>query len=176
MVHTVWSYWFVIYWFSEMKISQQNVKVNANLPTWIVHCRAPTPTASWNAEERWPIVPKVRDLKTIYDFNEEYSIPDTFTQDCPCNVNCPNGCDGCPNTICVCGENPLPQNEDNLQQCKKETSIDLGQCIIDCKNDEPCEKSCVALFKEQYAQCPCQVRRSENFLDLRRLKKNLEIY
>ena len=62
MVHTVWSYWFVIYWFSEMKISQRNVKVNANLLTWIVQCRAPTPTASWNAEESWPIVPKVRDL------------------------------------------------------------------------------------------------------------------
>ena len=44
----------------------------------------------------------------------------------------------------------------------KEKSIDLGQCIIDCKNDQSCEQSCVSMFKEQYDQCPCQVRRSEN--------------
>ena len=79
--------------------------------------------------------------------------------DCPCNTNCPNGCNGCPNPICVCGENPSPQNEDNLQECKKEKSIDLGQCIIDCKDDHSCEQSCVNLFKFQYEQCPCQVRR-----------------
>ena len=24
--------------------------------------------------------------------------------DCSCNSNCPNGCDGCPNPICACGE------------------------------------------------------------------------
>ena len=42
-----------------------------------------------------------------------------------------------------------------------EKSIDLGQCIIDCKNDESCEESCVTLFKEQYDLCPCQVRRSK---------------
>ena len=30
--------------------------------------------------------------------------------------------------MCVCGENPSPQNEHNLEQCKKETSIDLMHC------------------------------------------------
>ena len=59
----------------------------------------------------------------------------------------------------MCGENPSPQNEDNLQECMKEKSIDLGQCIIDCKNDQACEESCVNSFKYQYDQCPCQVRR-----------------
>ena len=70
----------------------------------------------------------------------------------------------------MCGENPSPQNEDNLQRCIKEKSIDLGQCIIDCKNDQSCEESCVDSFKEQYDQCPCQVRRSQKFNDFRRLE------
>ena len=73
-------------------------------------------------------------------------------------MNCPNGCNGCPNPICVCGENPSPQNEDNLKECMKEKSIDLGKCIIDCNNDQSCEQSCVDSFKDQYDQCPCQVR------------------
>ena len=51
MAHTVWGYWVVIYWFSEMKISQRNVKANANLHTLIVQCLALTQTASLNVEE-----------------------------------------------------------------------------------------------------------------------------
>jgi len=77
--------------------------------------------------------------------------------DCPCNTNCPDGCSGCPNPVCVCGENSTtPQNEENLEKCKLEKSIDLGQCIIDCKNDESCKQSCVNLFEAQYESCPCQ--------------------
>ena len=97
-----------------------------------------------------------------------------FFQDCPCNVNCPNGCDGCPNPICVCDENQSPQNEDNLQQCKKEKSIDLGQCIIDCKNDQSCEQSCVNLFKVRYDECPCQVKNRKTF-DFRKFDRENDI-
>ena len=86
-----------------------------------------------------------------------------YFQDCPCNVNCPNGCNGCANPICVCGENQSPQNENNLKECKKEKSIDLGQCIIDCKEDQSCEQSCDNLFKAQYEECPCQVRKILEF-------------
>ena len=78
-------------------------------------------------------------------------------QDCPCNNNCPNGCVDCQNPICVCGENPSPQNKENLETCKNEKSIDLGQCIIDCMNDQDCENTCVDRFKAQYETCPCQV-------------------
>ena len=78
--------------------------------------------------------------------------------DCPCNTNCPDGCNGCPNPICVCGQNKSPQNEDNLDRCKREKSIDLGQCIVDCNDDQTCEQSCVNQFKDQYNQCPCQVK------------------
>ena len=61
----------------------------------------------------------------------------------------------------MCGVNPSPQNEDNLQQCLKKKSIDLGKCIIDCKNDQSCEQSCVNLFKVRYDECPCQVRKTK---------------
>ena len=93
-------------------------------------------------------------------------------QDCPCDVNCPNGCNGCPNPICVCGENPSSQNEDNLQECKKEKSIDLGQCIIDCNDDQSCEQSCVNFFKVRYDECPCQVKKSKKAFDFRKLDQD----
>lgn len=72
-------------------------------------------------------------------------------------MNCPDGCSDCPNPICVCGENLSPQNKDNLDICSKQTSIDLGKCIIDCSNNEACENSCEDHFKTEYEGCPCQV-------------------
>ena len=72
--------------------------------------------------------------------------------DCPCNSNCPNGCVDCQNSICC-----LSKNKENLETCKKDKSIDLGQCIIDCKNDQTCENTCVDHFKAEYETCPCQV-------------------
>ena len=80
-------------------------------------------------------------------------------EDCPCNTNCPNGCIDCLNPICLCGGNPSQQNKENLETCKKDKSIDLGQCIIDCKNDQGCENKCVEHFKLDYETCPCQVSR-----------------
>ena len=41
--------------------------------------------------------------------------------------------------------------------CRTEKSINLGQCIIDCLNNQACESSCVGNFKLEYEQCPCQV-------------------
>ena len=87
----------------------------------------------------------------------------TNLSDCPCNVNCPNGCSDCSNPICVCGENPTPQNQLNLETCRKDKSVDLGLCIIECNNDQGCENACVETFKSQYGGCPCQVIVSENF-------------
>ena len=77
--------------------------------------------------------------------------------DCPFNVNCPNGCSDCLNPICVCGEKLSSHNEESLRRCMTDKSINLGQCIIDCKNDKVCESSCVELFKSEYEECPCQV-------------------
>ena len=81
--------------------------------------------------------------------------------DCPCNTNCPNGCAGCRHPICdehpICGGNDTDQNKENLEMCTNEKSIDLGQCIIDCGNNQLCERSCVELFKTEHGKCPCQV-------------------
>ena len=97
--------------------------------------------------------------------------------DCPCNLNCLNGCNGCPNPICVCGENMTRQNEDNFKECMQEKSIDLGRCIVDCKDDQLCEQSCVDLFKSRYDECPCQVsRRGEILLRSRRLDCTVMMY
>ena len=81
----------------------------------------------------------------------------SYVIDCPCNLNCPNGCADCSNPICVCGDNSTPQNKENLDTCTKQKSIELGQCIIACDGDQSCDQSCVDLFKSQHEECPCQV-------------------
>ena len=87
---------------------------------------------------------------------QKFDLQNFFT-DCPCNLNCPNGCSGCPNLICICGDNPTPQNKQNLETCRNEKSLDLGLCIIECNYDLGCEYSCVDTFKDKYRDCPCQV-------------------
>ena len=57
----------------------------------------------------------------------------------------------------MCGKNPSPQNEDNLNTCIKENSIELGQCILDCNENKSCEEACVEQFKSDHDNCPCQV-------------------
>ena len=78
---------------------------------------------------------------------------------CPCNDQCPNGCEDCPNPICVCGANPSPQNVDNLNNCTSVNSMDLGECILDCTKtgNKLCDESCVEDFRTQHQSCPCQV-------------------
>ena len=36
----------------------------------------------------------------------------------------------------------------------------LGQCILDCNDDNSCESDCVNTFKNEYSECPCQVSSS----------------
>ena len=36
----------------------------------------------------------------------------------------------------------------------------LGQCILDCNDDNSCESDCVNTFKIEYSECPCQVSSS----------------
>ena len=43
--------------------------------------------------------------------------------DCPCNINCSNGCNGCSNPICVCGEHSSPQNQDNLSSIERDKTF-----------------------------------------------------
>ena len=50
------------------------------------------------------------------------------------------------------------KNDDNFNACFTKNSKMLGQCIIDCNNDSSCETDCVSYFKNEHAECPCQVR------------------
>ena len=36
----------------------------------------------------------------------------------------------------------------------------LGQCILDCNDDNSCEMDCVLTFKNEQSECPCQVNSS----------------
>ena len=49
-------------------------------------------------------------------------------------------------------------NDDNLDACLTKNSKTLGQCILDCEDDISCESACVATFKVDHSECPCQVR------------------
>ena len=82
-----------------------------------------------------------------------------LSQDCPCAEHCPNGCNGCSNPICVCGVNGSPQNEKNLATCKNQRSIDMGDCIVECKyvDVQICQQNCVTNFVTKFDDCPCQV-------------------
>ena len=60
-------------------------------------------------------------------------------------------------------------NDDNLDACFTKNSKTLGQCILDCNDDEDCEASCVTNFKKEHDDCPCQVSyKNENCLFIRR--------
>ena len=76
---------------------------------------------------------------------------------CPCELGCPNGCAGCANPICVCGDQSTPENDENLKNCIGQNSIELGQCILDCDENETCEAGCIKEFKNHHKECPCQV-------------------
>ena len=78
---------------------------------------------------------------------------------CPCELGCPNGCAGCANPICVCGDQSTPQNDENLKTCVGQNSMELGQCILDCDENEICEAGCIKDFKNHHKKCPCQVIR-----------------
>ena len=76
---------------------------------------------------------------------------------CPCELGCPNGCADCRNPICVCGDQSTPQNDENLKTCIGQNSIELGQCILDCDENETCEAGCIKNFKNHHKNCPCEV-------------------
>ena len=48
-------------------------------------------------------------------------------------------------------------NDYNIDACFNNTSKTLGQCILDCKDDNSCETDCVSAFKNEHSKCPCQV-------------------
>ena len=99
---------------------------------------------------------------------------------CPCNVECPNGCDGCSNSICQCSVSTLSVNgrdlrhlnpcnkaltsliqdvEENFNwnKCLDQNGMTLGRCIYSCEDNSECEAACVEQFKTRTEDCPCEV-------------------
>ena len=80
-----------------------------------------------------------------------------LSSDCACKLNCPNGCDGCPNPICSCGENLSSEDQDNLNSCVRGKSLEFGQCYLNCERNAQCKTSCFDVFESEFESCPCQV-------------------
>ena len=55
-------------------------------------------------------------------------------------------------------------NADNQDACLSKTSKTLGQCILDCNDDNSCETACVSAFKDEHSECPCQVRGTQKII------------
>ena len=99
-------------------------------------------------------------------------------QDCikaECENQCPNGCNGCDNSICQCmvSSCPLLTNKLSLQyltavfqdvsenanwnKCMDVNGMSLARCIYSCQDNGDCENVCVEQFKTQTDNCPCEV-------------------
>ena len=95
--------------------------------------------------------------------------------DCPCELNCLDGCDECDNPVCDCevsfgsffftdslGEtlnNIIKVVEENpdWNRCIDDNSLKLGRCVYACENNEECEDDCLSRFKSRQLNCPCEV-------------------
>ncbi|CAG5105170.1 Oidioi.mRNA.OKI2018_I69.chr1.g1897.t1.cds [Oikopleura dioica] len=72
---------------------------------------------------------------------------------CPCFADCPNGCEGCANSICTCSS---PQTNNSFyKQCIKEASQGLNDCIGNCTANETCFEDCFDDFLMVSRKCPC---------------------
>ena len=77
---------------------------------------------------------------------------DCFRQ-CPCEQDCPNGCDGCAHSICTC-KNPGLENKHH-KQCMTEAMDEQYACLGDCNGDKSCLDACLEKFSEDSDRCPC---------------------
>ena len=72
--------------------------------------------------------------------------------DCPCMVNCPNGCDECHYCSCI-----WPDENKDYQQCYKVKELEYFECFLECSmGDLDCEADCLRDFHENLKVCPCQ--------------------
>ncbi|CAG5113968.1 Oidioi.mRNA.OKI2018_I69.chr2.g8056.t1.cds [Oikopleura dioica] len=73
--------------------------------------------------------------------------------DCPCNLNCPNGCDGCDHPLCnVCDA----ESNMHSQQCKNEAVQKESLCKKSCEmTDDDCYSQCHLELMNDKMECPC---------------------
>ncbi|CBY23939.1 unnamed protein product [Oikopleura dioica] len=73
--------------------------------------------------------------------------------DCPCAVNCPNGCDGCPNEVCSCYQPQL--DSPFYKTCMSEASTMFNGCVMGCPLNTTCHENCFSDFQDEAERCPC---------------------
>ena len=73
---------------------------------------------------------------------------------CPCFANCPDGCKGCPNSVCQCAD--LENNLDYVE-CESQVDQRYAECIVECdKTDSTCLTDCSREYADQIERCPCK--------------------
>ena len=99
--------------------------------------------------------------------------PSNRHSECPCDIDCPNGCTGCENSVCECSVSSLSTISEsvltvvfqdvtenaNWNQCLDVNGASLARCIYNCNDNGGCEDECVSQFKGRTADCPCEVSR-----------------
>ncbi|CAG5078362.1 Oidioi.mRNA.OKI2018_I69.PAR.g8966.t1.cds [Oikopleura dioica] len=78
-------------------------------------------------------------------------LTDCYTA-CPCFRDCPEGCENCPNSICLCVD---PENNPYTKQCSKAAFTRLDLCLESCYLDKNCMDDCLDNYKEEIDYCPC---------------------
>ena len=71
---------------------------------------------------------------------------------CPCQAQCPGGCDECNSAFCKC-QSDEPSNDQI--ECEEQASIELGDCILSCNGGQQCISTCLRAYDLQLFNCPC---------------------
>ncbi|CBY12283.1 unnamed protein product [Oikopleura dioica] len=80
------------------------------------------------------------------------SYTDCF-RSCPCYDFCPNGCEGCGNSICTC-KSPETDNSHYIQ-CIHEGTHKLDDCFKTCTANSTCHETCLEDMRRESKMCPC---------------------
>ena len=83
-----------------------------------------------------------------------YSSLTACINQCPCQENCPKGCEDCENSICECQD---LSNSPSYKVCEKQVKENFENCTLDCREtDYNCLSLCNKYFNDQLNKCPCQ--------------------
>ena len=100
--------------------------------------------------------------------------------ECPCELNCLDGCDDCDNPVCNCQVrtlvygpfsfsetltvgikinivNKVVEENPDWNRCIDDNSLKLGRCVHACNDNKECEDDCLSRFKTRQLNCPCEV-------------------
>ncbi|CBY17767.1 unnamed protein product [Oikopleura dioica] len=83
----------------------------------------------------------------IYCENACVSEYSNCLSDCPCGLNCPEGCEGCAHPLCTPSPCEDLDNNADYQRCKKQLTKELNECLDDCKNSLLCIDECTDEYK-----------------------------